>query len=84
MAAAEPRLVVWSRERCGLCEEMIEALAAWLEGRGMQAVVRDVDADPAARRRFGLKVPVLTLDGQVVCHGRLDLGELGRLLGEGS
>jgi hypothetical protein len=39
-----------------------------------------VDADPAARRRFGHKVPVLTCDGIVVCHGHLDRDAVARLL----
>jgi len=81
MRAEGPRLVVWSRDGCGLCEEMTRELGAWLEGRGLAAAVRDVDEDPDARRRYGLKVPVLTLDGHIVCHGRLDRAELERLLG---
>ncbi len=40
----------------------------------------DVDADPVARRRFGLKIPVLTCDGAVVCHGHLDAAAVERLL----
>jgi hypothetical protein len=42
--------------------------------------VRDVDADPLTRRRFGLKIPVLTVDGSSVCHGRLDAAIVTRLL----
>lgn len=42
--------------------------------------VVDVDADPLLRRRFGADVPVLLLDGTVVCRHRLDTGELSRLL----
>jgi hypothetical protein len=42
--------------------------------------ILDVDADPATRRRFGLKVPVLTCDGSVVCHGHLDQAAVARLL----
>ena len=42
--------------------------------------VADVDADPILKRRFGLEVPVLLLDGTVVCRHRLDTGELKRLL----
>jgi hypothetical protein len=42
--------------------------------------VLDVDADPLLRRRYGLDVPVLLLDGTVVCRHRLDAGELKRLL----
>ena len=42
--------------------------------------VMDVDADPQLQRRHGLDVPVLLLDGTVVCRHRLDTGELKRLL----
>ncbi|MDE2051177.1 MAG: glutaredoxin family protein [Gammaproteobacteria bacterium] len=42
--------------------------------------VVDVDADPILKRRHGLDVPVLLLDGSVVCRHRLDAGELKRLL----
>jgi hypothetical protein len=42
--------------------------------------VIDVDADPTLRRRHGLDVPVLLIDGTVVCRQRLDESELRRLL----
>ncbi len=40
----------------------------------------DVDADPILQRRHALDVPVLLLDGTVVCRHRLDVPELQRLL----
>jgi predicted thioredoxin/glutaredoxin len=42
--------------------------------------VVDVDSDPVLTRRHGLHVPVLLLDGTVVCRHRLDVDELKRLL----
>jgi hypothetical protein len=39
----------------------------------------DVDANPDWVRRYGLKVPVLLLDGVPVCHFSLDRAELSRL-----
>lgn len=42
--------------------------------------VVDVDSDPVLQRRHGLHVPVLLLDGTVVCRHRLDADELRRLL----
>ena len=42
--------------------------------------VVDVDSDPQLKRRHGLEVPVLLLDGTVVCRHRLDREELTRLL----
>jgi hypothetical protein len=43
----------------------------------------DVDADPVLQRRHGYDVPVLLLDGTVVCRHRLDRDELTRLLRPG-
>jgi hypothetical protein len=40
----------------------------------------DVDTDPELQRRHGLHVPVLLLDGTVVCRHRLDSDELLRIL----
>jgi hypothetical protein len=40
----------------------------------------DVDSDPELARRHGLHIPVLLLDGTVVCRTRLDSDELTRLL----
>ena len=80
MVAEPARLVVYSREDCPLCDELLADLAGFLAGRAVAVQVRDVDADPLTRRRFGLKIPVLTLDGLGVCHGRFDPAALGRLL----
>jgi len=79
-----PRLAVVSRENCPLCEEMQAALAEVLAGfdppLAAAVEVLDVDADATLQRRYGLKVPVLLLDGELVCFGHLDAAELVRLL----
>jgi thioredoxin-like negative regulator of GroEL len=73
--------VVVSREGCGLCEDMLHALADLERNQGLPSVVIvDVDSDPELVRRFGLKVPVLLLDGSVICHYTLNSNELLRLL----
>ena len=70
-----PRFHVYTREDCPLCDDFVAELAAIVPA----FEVADVDADPETRRRFGLKVPVLTCDGRVVCHGRLDRDAVLRL-----
>lgn len=60
--------------------ELGEVLAGIDPALAAAVEVLDVDADAVLQRRHGLKVPVLLLDGEVVCHGRLDAGELTRLL----
>jgi hypothetical protein len=75
-------LVVLSREGCGLCEEMLHALADLERSRGLPPVtVIDVDSDADLARQYGLKVPVLLLDGSVICHYTLNSHELLRLMG---
>ena len=81
MSRLPPGLVVLSRDGCGLCHDMLVALAE-LEREGTIPAVRivDVDSDPELQRQFGLKVPVLLLDGSVVCHYTLNSKELLRLV----
>jgi len=75
-------LVVVSREGCGLCEEMLRELAELERAQSIPAVsVIDVDSDSDLVRAFGLKVPVLLLDGSVICHYTLNSNELLRLAG---
>ena len=74
-------LVVISREGCGLCDEMLHELAQLERAQSIPAVtVVDVDSDPELVRQFGLKVPVLLLDGSVICHYTLNSQELLRLI----
>jgi hypothetical protein len=74
------RFVLYSRPGCGLCEEMLSELAALPEAGPFEVDVLDVDADPAARVRYGHKIPVLLFAGELVCHGHLDTEEVHKAL----
>ena len=74
-------LVVLSREGCHLCDDMLRALAELERAQSIPPVsILDVDSDPELARQFGLKVPVLLLDGSAICHYTLNSNELLRLL----
>jgi len=73
---ADARFIVYTRDDCPLCDEFIAGLAAL----PLSFELRDVDKEPVARRRYGIKVPVLTCEGSVVCHGRLDREAIARLV----
>jgi predicted thioredoxin/glutaredoxin len=74
-------LTVVQRRDCELCEHMLAELAVLARSIVLPPVdVLDVDADPQLLRRYGLDVPVLLLDGSLVCRQRLDVPELKRLL----
>jgi hypothetical protein len=72
--------LLYSRPGCGLCEEMLAELQALPAARGVPVALADVDADPLTRVRYGHKIPVLLLGGELVCHGRLDHEEVHKAL----
>jgi hypothetical protein len=74
-------LTLLGRPGCGLCEEMLEELQRLSATVPLPPIAEfDVDDDPVLSRRHGLDIPVLLLDGIVVCRHRLDRQELLRLL----
>jgi Glutaredoxin-like domain (DUF836) len=75
------RLTLVQRRECTLCEEMLADLKTLARTMSLPPLdTLDVDSDPQLQRRHGLDVPVLLLDGTVVCRHRLDACELRRLL----
>lgn len=70
--------LLYTRRGCHLCEAAEDMLAA--QARAMTVEIIDIDADPAVQRLYGLRVPVLSVDGTVVMEGRFDETELARLL----
>jgi hypothetical protein len=80
MPLASRRFLMYSRAGCGLCEEMLCELAALPKAAGIPIDVIDVDREIATAQRYGHKIPVLLLGGELVCHGRLDPEEVHKAL----
>jgi len=77
----DSQLTVVHRHDCELCDEMLNELRSLGRTLPLPPIeVVDVDSDPVLLRRHGFDVPVLLLDGTVVCKHRLDADELRRLL----
>ena len=75
--------MLYSRPGCGLCEDMLIALRVLPAAQGIGIDVVDVDATAQTRVRYGHKIPVLTMSGELVCHGRLDIEEVHKALAVG-
>ncbi len=74
-------LTLVHRRDCPLCDEMLAELRELGRTMALPSLeIVDVDSDPQLQRRHGLHVPVLLLDGTVVCRHWLDLAELRRML----
>jgi thioredoxin reductase (NADPH) len=61
-------LTIYSREYCHLCHDMIAALEALQPRYGFQLEIVDIDEDEALEARYGERVPVLTANGEALCH----------------
>lgn len=72
---------IYSREGCHLCEEMLDDLLALAEGSDIQVRVVDVDEDEETRRRYGLRIPVLEVEGEEICSARIVPERVRALLG---
>jgi len=69
-------LTVYYRVGCGLCEQMLAELVS-LQSRYTFALERvDIDEDVDLATRFNAKVPVLAVDGEVLCCHFLDVPAL--------
>ena len=75
------RLALYVRAGCSLCDEFLLDFSLDHAGLLDRLDTRDVDAETALAQEFGLRVPVLTVDGRVVCEGRYDRDKVVAALG---
>lgn len=64
-------LHVFSRQGCHLCDVLVEQLAPLARGRAL-IEVHDVDTREDWQETYGLRVPVVELDGRCLCEFELD------------
>lgn len=75
-----PRLQLYTRPGCHLCEELLAAAAPIAERHHAVIEKVDIDGDERLARRYGLAIPVLALEGREICRHRLDADALERAL----
>ena len=69
-------VVVYTRQGCGLCRTAERLVAA--EARGASVRHVDVDDDEQLVRRYGVRVPVVAVDGVEVAELQLERGTVRR------
>lgn len=79
-APRAPRLTLYERAWCHLCDDMLTALQPLLAEFGAHVERIDVDADPTLEARYNERVPVLICDGVELCHYRLDIESVRTVL----
>ena len=64
--------ILFSRSNCPLCEVMEDELRPFIDEFKIVVERRYIDNEPALEALYGDKVPVLTRDGEILCHYFLD------------
>jgi glutaredoxin len=59
-----PRVTVYTRTDCGLCEKAEAEVARICADVGAGWTTVDVDSDPELRAEYGDRVPVIEVDGR--------------------
>ncbi len=72
-------LTLYSRPDCHLCEQMEEELTPLLQGRAQVRVI-DISQDTELKRRYGLRIPVLSAGDDELAVYRLDPHRLENFL----
>jgi glutaredoxin len=58
------RITLYTRAGCHLCEEAERILRGEQQATGFGLELVDIDGDPELARRYGVRVPVVALDGE--------------------
>jgi glutaredoxin len=72
------RFTLYTRQGCGLCRRAEQLLAR--EAAGAEVELVDIDGDEDLVGRYGVRVPVLEIDGTEVAAYELGRGDVRRLL----
>jgi hypothetical protein len=75
------RVELLTRRNCGLCDKARAALEAVARDLPLETTPVDIDADPALLREFDWRVPVVRIEGRVLCEGLITEADLRAALG---
>jgi glutaredoxin len=77
---ARPRVTLYTRASCCLCEEAKRVIAAARARADFDYEERDIDADPELRALYNEEVPVIAIGGTKAFKYRVDMNEFLRKL----
>lgn len=75
-------VLIYSRPGCHLCEDLVDALLPIVRDEAT-VEVRNIDTRPDWQSKYGTRIPVVEVDGRLVCQYRLDAPAIRRALAAG-
>ena len=71
------RVVLYSRPGCGLCDRARDVLEAQRTRTPFPLEEVDITGDDALELEYGIRIPVVLVDGRELFEIRVDAGRLG-------
>jgi glutaredoxin len=75
----QDKIILYTREKCPLCDEAKEEMAK-LRHLGYEIEEIDIYQDDELIERFGLMIPVVEYNGEILQYGQVDAYTVKRLL----
>jgi Glutaredoxin-like domain (DUF836) len=72
MSNAERVLLIYTREDCCLCHDMLEGLKNWQYRFNFKVKLIDIDQDSTLTERFAARIPLLAAGDVEICQYHLD------------
>ena len=66
------KFILYLRSNCTLCEAMEDELRPFIEKYSITVNRKYIDNEVVLQQLYGDKVPVLTLNNEILCHYFLD------------
>ena len=77
------RIVLYTRPGCHLCDVAREVIAAERARRIFEFEEVDISLDDSLEMEYGIRIPVVTVEGEERFETEVDAGELAALLRAG-
>ena len=75
------RVVLYSRPGCHLCDVARETILAQRDRLGFEFEEIDIEADDQLGLEYGIRIPVVEVDGEEAFEITVDAARLARLVG---
>jgi hypothetical protein len=72
-----PEVLMYARPGCGLCDEAREVIMAVRARTSFEYREIDVTGDDSLELEYGIRIPVVLVDGRELFEIRVDAGRLG-------
>ncbi|MFD2679404.1 glutaredoxin family protein [Bacillus seohaeanensis] len=76
------KVFFYTRNKCHLCTEAMQLLKLVQEDCPFEIIEKDIEESDELTEKFGLMIPVIELEGEILQYGQIDFFTLSKRLHE--